>query len=164
MQTNPHNIAATLVFWNRGTSNGGAKSRWGRSDAGAVAKNWRLSMRRMANLARLQVCHTQCPPCVFMACLPWCNALRRFISDTLVLVILKPTCYSVLNAEHYYSYLVAAVWPVIAVVVTSSFRSSKPYFNFLSKTEQDRFRTDSAVFSGKPNRKSKINSADPNFI
>jgi len=42
--TKPHNSPGT-VFWcqkSRQNSNKGAKCRWGRSNAGASAENWRL--------------------------------------------------------------------------------------------------------------------------
>jgi len=60
----------------------------------------------------------------------------------------------------YYSYLFAAIWPISGVVVKSSFRISEPNRG-LSKTEPNKFCTNSAVLGAKPNRKSKINSADP---
>jgi len=41
--------------------------RWGRLNAGAVAENWRLSTRSIANLARSQVYHTERPSYLFAA-------------------------------------------------------------------------------------------------
>jgi len=62
----PHDSLVTRVFCcrksrqnsNGVTPNGGAKCGWGRLSAGAVAENWRLSTRSVANLARTQVYHT----------------------------------------------------------------------------------------------------------
>jgi len=48
----------------QGHPNGGAKCRWGRLNAGAVAANWRLSTRSAVNLIRSQVYHTERPYCV----------------------------------------------------------------------------------------------------
>ena len=70
MQTTLHDGPGNLVFLFRRsrqnsfgvTPNGGAKCRWGRLNAGAVAANWWLSMRRIANLVRSLVYHTQYPP------------------------------------------------------------------------------------------------------
>ena len=75
MQTMLHDSPGTLVFWcgksgqnsNGVTRNGGAKCRWGRLNADAVAENWRLSMRSIVNLAQSQVCHTECPRYLFVA-------------------------------------------------------------------------------------------------
>jgi len=57
-------------------------SRWGRLNAGAVAANWRLSMRSIVNLIRWQVYYTECPPYLFVARSPWCSALHRFVSNS----------------------------------------------------------------------------------
>ena len=57
-------------------------------------------------------------------------------------------CKLVLNAGHFYSFLPAAIWSVIAVDVTSSLRISKPNPGFLSKTEMNQFRTVSVFFGG----------------
>jgi len=62
-QTMPHNSPGILVFccWksrqnsNWVTSNRGAKCKWGRLSAVAVAENWRLSTRSADNLARSQI-------------------------------------------------------------------------------------------------------------
>jgi len=39
-------------------------------------------MRSVVNLARSQVYHTERPPYLFGACLPWCSASRGFVSDS----------------------------------------------------------------------------------
>ena len=89
-QTMPHNRPGTLVFccwksWqnsNAVSPNGGAKCRWGRLNAGAVAANWQLSMRSIVNLVRSQVCHTGHPSYLFAARSSWCSALRGFVCDS----------------------------------------------------------------------------------
>jgi len=48
----------------------------------AVAGYSWLSMRSVVNLARSQVYHTERPPYLFGACLPWCSASRGFVSDS----------------------------------------------------------------------------------
>jgi len=77
MQTTPRAIAQGLQFSeaeNLGKTQTGSAAteapnacRWGRLHAGAVAANWRLSTRRVVNLARSQVYHTERPPDVFAA-------------------------------------------------------------------------------------------------
>jgi len=77
-QTMPYDSPGTLVFWcqksrqnsNRVSPNGGAKCRWGRFSAGAVAENWRRLMRSVVSLARSQVYCTEHPPYLFAARLP----------------------------------------------------------------------------------------------
>jgi len=67
--------ARTLVFWcqksqqnsNRITPNGGAKCRWGRLNAVAVAAYWQLSTRSVVTLARSQVYHNERPRYLFAA-------------------------------------------------------------------------------------------------
>jgi len=54
----------------------------GRLNACAVAKNWRLWTRSVVNLVGSQVYHTERPLYLFAACLPWCSASRRFVSDS----------------------------------------------------------------------------------
>jgi len=44
------------------TPNGGAKCRWSRLNAGALAAHWRLSTRSVVSLAQSQVCRTERPP------------------------------------------------------------------------------------------------------
>jgi len=85
---------AALVFWRRKSqqnshgvtpveaSNAGG----GRLNACAVAKNWRLSTRSVANLVRLQVYHTERPPYLFAARSPWCSASRGFCQQQLILI------------------------------------------------------------------------------
>jgi len=60
------------------------KCRGGRLTAGAVAENWRLSMRSIGNLARSQVHHTEHPPYVFLMRHVRCDAAHRagFVSDS----------------------------------------------------------------------------------
>ena len=80
-QTTPHDSLGTLVFWcpkswqmsNGVTPNGGAKCRWDRLNAGAVAANWRLSSPSVVNLVRSQVYHTE-RPLLFAVRLPWCSS------------------------------------------------------------------------------------------
>jgi len=89
-QTTPHDSPGTLVFlWrkHRQNSNGvtpnwGAKCRWGRLNADALAENWRLSTDSVVNLVRSQVYHTERPPDLFAARSPWCSASRRFVSNS----------------------------------------------------------------------------------
>ena len=93
MQTTPHDSPGTLVFRYRRSQqnstrvtppppNGCAKCRWDRLNAGVVPANWQLSTRNILNLARLSVYHTERPPCLFAARLPWCSASRGFVSDS----------------------------------------------------------------------------------
>jgi len=66
-----------------GHPNGGAKCRWGRLNAGAVAENWRLSTRSVDNWTpRSQLYHTERPSYLFAALWPWCSASRGFVSDS----------------------------------------------------------------------------------
>jgi len=68
MQTTPRATPGTL-FWSRKSRqnsngvnrNGGAKCRWHRLNARAVAADLRLSMRSVVNLVRSQVYHTAHP-------------------------------------------------------------------------------------------------------
>jgi len=53
----------------------------GRLNLGAVAENWRLSTRRVDNLAPSQVYHTERPSYLFAARSPLCSASRGFVSD-----------------------------------------------------------------------------------
>ena len=136
--------------------NTGTKCRWGKLNAGEVAENGQLSARSVVNLAWSQIYHTERPPYVFAAsCVLWCSALRRFVSDSWpcqAYLQLSIKCRALLQ-------LLAAIWPVIAVVVTSSFRISKPNRGFLSKSEPiARFLRET-----KPNWTSKIKSADPYY-
>ena len=72
-----------LVFWCRKSGqnsnglvpNGGAKCRWGRFNAAAVAENWRF-------LTRSQDHHTERSPCLFAARWSWCSTSRGFLSDS----------------------------------------------------------------------------------
>jgi len=101
--TNPCPTAANtvLVVFCRGKSrqnsnrialNGGAKCRWGRLNAGAVAQNWRLSTWSVVNLVRshvYQVYHTVCSTfavtqCVARVCTVYGNqsiALKRTVFE-----------------------------------------------------------------------------------
>jgi len=89
-QTTQHDSPATLVFRCRKfrqnpkmvTPDGGAKCRWGRLNADAVAANCRLSTRSVVNLVRSQVYHTERPPCLSAACSPWYSESRWFVSDS----------------------------------------------------------------------------------
>ena len=128
-----------MVFWcrkcrqnsDRVTTNGGARCRWGRLNAGAVAENRRLSMRSVASLARSQVYHTERPPHV-------CNTFAMMqrvalvCQRQLILVIRRPTCNAVPSTLK-----PLAVWPVTAVVVTSLFQSSKPNSDFFIKNQNE---------------------------
>ena len=92
-----HTIAQRLVFCcrksgqnsNRVTPNGGAKCRWGRSNAGEVAENWRLSTRSVVNLAWSPVHHTERPHYLFAARSPWCSVSRGICRRQLILVHLQ---------------------------------------------------------------------------
>ena len=53
-------------------------------NAGAVAENWRLSIRSVVNIGRSQVHHTGRPPYVFAARSPWCCASRAGLSATAI--------------------------------------------------------------------------------
>ena len=66
------------------TPNGGAKCRWGRLNAGAIAADWRLSTQNVVivNLARSQVYHTERPPYLFAARSPHDAARRAGLSAT----------------------------------------------------------------------------------
>jgi len=48
-----------LKLLKRSHHNGGAKCRWARVNAGAVAENWRLSTPSVVNLVRSRVYHTE---------------------------------------------------------------------------------------------------------
>jgi len=62
MQTTPHDSPRTFLKSRQNsngiTPNGGAKCRWGKLNAFAVAKYWRLLTRSVVNLVRSHVYHT----------------------------------------------------------------------------------------------------------
>ena len=87
MQTMPDNSPGILVFWCQTSwqisiPNRIAKCRWGRLNAGVVAENLWLSTRSVVSLVRSQVYHTERPPYLFAACLPWSSTSRGFVSDS----------------------------------------------------------------------------------
>jgi len=95
MQTMPHNSPGTLVYWcwkswqnsNGIIPNGGAKWRLGRLNGGVVAENWRLLTWSVVNLVRSQVYHTERPPYLSAAYLPWCRASCGFVSNSWSLLV-----------------------------------------------------------------------------
>jgi len=89
VQITPHS-PVILVFWCRksrqnqpGHHNRGAKYRWRRLSAGAVAENWRLSTRSVVILARSQVYHTERPRYLFAATM---QRVARVCQRQLILV------------------------------------------------------------------------------
>jgi len=116
----------------QGHSNGGAKCRWGRLNTGAVAENWRLSMRSIINLAWSQVYHTERPSYVFAARSPWCSTSRGFVSDrwSLLYLGLPETWYWTLSTTTATCRYLLPFGLLLQAVVMSSFRRSDPNSDF----------------------------------
>jgi len=143
-------INSSVVFWcwkyrqnsNRVTTNGGAKCRCSRLNAGAVAENRRLSMRSVASLAQSQVYHTERPPHV-CSTLAMMQRVALVCQRQMILVIMRPTCNAGPSTCRLTCY--CSCCDVIIPKFQTEFRF------FLSKTKTNQFRTDSVVFAGKPN-------------
>jgi len=83
MQRVTHDSPGTLVLWCRKSrQNSNRVTQMESANTGAVAENWRLLMRSVVNLAWLQVYHTERPPYLFAARLPWCSMSRGFVTNS----------------------------------------------------------------------------------
>jgi len=89
-QTTPHDSPRTIVLWfhseNLGkTQTGSPTNGCAKCRCGSCKR--RLSTRRVVNLARSQVYHTERPPYSFAARSPWCSASRGVYQGQLIVVI-----------------------------------------------------------------------------
>ena len=107
-------ISAKLEWYH---PNRGAKWRWGRLNAGVVARNCWLLTRTFVNLVQLQFYHTERPHYLFLAHLLWCSVSHRFDSDSWFLFsnLLACSCHTDASLQMLILVVFSSGWQCIAL-------------------------------------------------